>query len=119
MLKNVMRVLGVVFVLIGLAGFFNPLPDQLHLTAPHNWGHLVSGLIFLGVSNYEEYSRWVARIFGIVYGLTAILGLFVHDIFGLVMATPTVEVIHFILAAITLYTGFKPSSSGKNQSQSA
>jgi hypothetical protein len=35
------------------------------------------------------------------------------------MATPAVEVIHFIVAAITLYAGFKPSSSGKNQSQSA
>src|SRR4051812_34890819 len=107
MLQTMMRVLGAIFVLIGIVGFFLPLYGSLHLTTPLNLVHLISGIVFLGVSNSEKYSLWVARVFGAIYLLTPILGLFMDNVFGLFMSTATINVIHFIIAALTLYAGFK------------
>jgi hypothetical protein len=62
------------------------------------------------VSGNERNSIWTARIFGIIYLLTAILGLFVHDLLNMIMATGWTEALHFIVAALTLYVGFKGRS---------
>jgi hypothetical protein len=104
-----MRVLGVAFVLIGALGFFFPLEGVMDLTASHNLVHLLSGIVFLGVSGNQRYSMWTARIFGIIYLLAAILGLFVHDVFHVIMATGWTEIVHFVVATLTLYAGFKGS----------
>lgn len=120
MLQTLMRVLGAIFVLLGIVGFFLPLHGILHLTTPHNLIHLISGIVFLGVSNNQKYSLWVARVFGAIYLLTAILGLFMDNVFGLFMSTAAINVIHFIIAALTLYAGFKkPASSLEKENVSA
>lgn len=118
--KLFMRVFGVVFVLIGVGGFFLPMDGALggllHLSTPHNLIHLISGIIFLVVSGRDDYSKLVAKIFGLVYLLVAILGLFMDNIFGLVMVTPAIEVIHFLVALLALVVGFTNvgSSTDKN-----
>ncbi|SEN13001.1 DUF4383 domain-containing protein [Lihuaxuella thermophila] len=120
MLQTMMRVLGGIFVLLGVLGFFLPLHGVLHLTTPHNLVHLISGVVFLAVSNYEKYSLWVARIFGAIYLLGAVLGLFMDNIFGLFMSTAGTNVLHFIFAALTLYAGFKkPASSQEKENLTA
>ncbi|MBA4494657.1 DUF4383 domain-containing protein [Paenactinomyces guangxiensis] len=119
MAQPLMRVLGVIFVLAGVIGYFVPLEGFLHLTATHNIIHLITGIIFLAVSNSEHYSMWVSRIFGIVYLLVAILGLFTDNNFGLMMSTPATDIIHFIIGALAAYAGFKkPASSAEKQNQS-
>lgn len=120
MLQNLMRVLGAIFVLLGVVGFFLPDNNILHLTTPHNLVHLISGIVFLGVSNNETYSLWVARVFGAIYLLASILGLFMDNIFGLFMSTAATDVIHFIIAVLTLYAGFKkPVSSPEKENLSS
>ncbi|SFI60657.1 DUF4383 domain-containing protein [Thermoflavimicrobium dichotomicum] len=121
MRKNIMQVLGTVFVLIGLLGFFVPsqgaLNNLFHLTLTHNLIHFITGALFLGVSNFDKYSQWTARVFGVIYLAGAILGLFTNNIFNVIMVTPLIEVIHFIVAAVTLYAGFaKESISTKSAS---
>ncbi|MCH5585544.1 DUF4383 domain-containing protein [Shimazuella sp. AN120528] len=113
MVQGFLRVFGVIFLLLGVAGFFlpttGPIHDLLHLTAPHNIIHLLTGVIFLAVSGSFQWSKAVSIIFGIVYGAVAVIGLFTTDIFGLVSATPTIEVVHFLAAILALFVGFKAS----------
>jgi uncharacterized membrane protein HdeD (DUF308 family) len=117
------RILGVILTLFGITGFFLPangtIHELLHLTLPHNLIHLISGIIFLAVSNRENWSRLAAQIFGVIYGIVAIFGLFLHNIFGLIESTGTIEVIHFIIAIAALYVGFRDISrsakKGKNK----
>jgi hypothetical protein len=117
-----MQILGTVFVLIGLLGFFVPsqgaLHNLLHLTLAHNLTHFISGALFLAVSNNEKYSKWTARTFGVIYLLVAIFGLFTNNIFGLIMVTPLMEVVHFIVAAVALYAGFAKESIASEQASS-
>ena len=47
MAKTVCKILGVVFVLVGLCGFAAPGLLGAHLTPVHNVVHIVSGLIAL------------------------------------------------------------------------
>ncbi len=124
MVQGFLRVFGVVFLLLGVAGFFlpttGPIHDLLHLTTPHNLVHLLTGIIFLAVSGNFQWSKTVSILFGIVYGLVAILGLFVEDVLGIFASTPTVEVIHFVVALLALFIGLKAKESAStSQSESA
>lgn len=47
MAKTVCKILGVVFVLVGLAGFAAPNLLGAHLDTPHNLVHIVSGIAAL------------------------------------------------------------------------
>jgi uncharacterized membrane protein HdeD (DUF308 family) len=114
MAKGFARILGVLLTLIGVVGFFLPtegtIHNLLHLTLTHNLFHLISGVLFLAVSNEEKWSLLTARIFGVLYGIIAILGLFLKNIAGLVENTATIEVIHILVALAALYVGFKDSA---------
>lgn len=122
MAKLFMKVMGTVFAFLGIVGFFLPgegmIHHLLHLTAPHNIIHLLTGALFLGVSRNEAHSQLVAKVFGFMYLFVAILGLFMDNIFGLMMATPAIQVVHFAVSALALYVGFKKTSASTGQSQS-
>ncbi|MXQ52464.1 DUF4383 domain-containing protein [Shimazuella alba] len=124
MVQGFSRVFGVIFLLLGVGGFLlpatGPIHDLLHLTAPHNIIHLLTGIIFLAASTSFQWSKVVSIIFGVVYAAVAILGLFMTDIFGLLTVTPAIEVIHFVLALLSLFVGFKSSQpTAKSQTESA
>jgi len=124
MVQGFLRAFGVVFLLLGVAGFFLPttgsIHDLLHLSTPHNLIHLLSGIIFLAVSGNFQWSKVVAIVFGIVYAIVAVLGLFSKDILGLVAVTSTIEVVHFLFAVLALFIGLKATQTvAKNQSESA
>lgn len=124
MVQGFLRVLGVIFILLGVVGFFlpttGPLHDLLHLTALHSIIHLLSGIIFLAVSGSFQWSKAVSIIFGVIYAAIAVLGLFKTDLFGLFTVTPTVEVIHFLVAILALFVGFKASQPAtESQTESA
>jgi hypothetical protein len=111
MRKLTLQILGSILALIGLLGFLfsgnEALNNLIHLSLTHNLLHLLSGAIILGVSSNDKYSLWAARTFGILYLLISVLGLINNTLFGLLTVTPLMEVIHFIIAALTLYVGFK------------
>jgi hypothetical protein len=123
MVQGFSRVFGVVFLLLGVGGFFlptsGPLHDLLHLTAPHNIIHLLSGVIFLAVSGSFQWSKVVSIIFGVVYAAVAVFGLFTTDMFGLISVTPAIEVVHFVVAVLALFVGIKstkPITSSQSES---
>ena len=77
MAKTVCKILGVVFLLVGLIGFAVPTLLGAHLTPPHNVVHLVSGAIalYLGFAGTLSAARAFCLIFGVVYLALGILGM--------------------------------------------
>src|SRR5918912_1167941 len=52
MAKTIATILGVVFILVGICGFFAPHLLGTHLSTTHNLVHLISGIVYalLGVA---------------------------------------------------------------------
>ncbi len=76
MAKTVCKILGVVFVLVGLCGFAAPNLLGAHLNTPHNLVHIVSGIaaLYFGFAGSLSAARAFCLIFGVVYLALGILG---------------------------------------------
>jgi hypothetical protein len=115
MAKTIVLVLGVVFVLVGILGFFNdPVLGIFEVDAVHNIVHLASGLLALfAVSMGESGAKTFAKIFGLVYALVAILGLVMggnEKLLGLMEINSADNWLHVALALVFLFAGFSKSS---------
>ena len=77
MAKTVCKILGVVFLLVGLCGFAAPNLLGAHLTTPHNLVHIVTGAIalYFGFAGSLSSAKIFALVFGVVYLALGILGL--------------------------------------------
>ena len=77
MAKTVCKILGVVFLLVGVLGFVTPNLLGAHLTTPHNVVHLVSGAIalYLGFAGSLSAARAFCLVFGVLYLGLGILGM--------------------------------------------
>jgi hypothetical protein len=77
MAKTVCKILGVVFLLVGIAGFARPDLLGAHLNAAHNVVHLVSGALalYLGFAGSLSAAKTFALVFGVVYLGLGVLGL--------------------------------------------
>ena len=76
MAKTLCKILGVVLLIVGLAGFAMPNLLGLHLTPIHNIIHLLTAAIalYLGFAGSSEGARTFCAVFGAVYLLLGILG---------------------------------------------
>ncbi len=76
MAKKAATILGIVFLVAGLAGFVAPNLLGAHLSTAHNLIHLVSGAVALwvGLRSTPEGARRVDYVFGAAYGLLGIAG---------------------------------------------
>lgn len=114
MAKTLVMVLGVVFVVIGVLGFFNnPILGIFEVDAVHNVVHLLSGLVALFMASLGEASaKTYAKIFGLVYGLVAVLGLVMGEgkLLGLMQINNADNYLHILLTVVLLYAGFSKSS---------
>lgn len=77
MAKTICKVLGVVFLLVGVVGFAAPNLLGAHLTPPQNVVHIVSGVIalYFGFAGTLSGAKAFSLVFGIVYLALGILGL--------------------------------------------
>ena len=87
MVKSAAILFGVVFLLIGILGYVpaaTPANGMLlrifHVNTAHNIVHLASGVVFLlcGIAGAGP-SQTFFKIFGIIYGLVAVLGFYYGD----------------------------------------
>lgn len=120
MVKTAAVLFGVVFILIGILGFVPGITkDEMllgifHVNAAHNVVHLLSGAaaLFAGMTSFGA-SRMYFRIFGVVYGLVAVLGLMnmgQHTmLLGLISNNDAVTFLHIGIAAVSLLLGFMPA----------
>ena len=120
MIKTAAVLFGIVFILIGILGFVPGITDNemllgiFHVNAAHNVVHLLSGAValFAGMTSFGA-SRMYFRIFGVVYGLVAMLGLMnmgQHTmLLGLISNNDADTFLHIAIAAVSLLLGFMPA----------
>jgi hypothetical protein len=77
MAKTVCKILGVVFLLVGVAGFAAPNLLGAHLTPPHNVVHIVSGVValYFGFAGSLSGAKSFCLIFGLVYLALGLVGM--------------------------------------------
>jgi hypothetical protein len=77
MAKTVCKILGVVFLLVGVIGFVSHDLLGAHLTTPHNVVHIVSGIIalYFGFAGTLSGAKVFSLVFGVVYMALGILGM--------------------------------------------
>jgi hypothetical protein len=78
MAKTVCKLLGIVFIIVGVAGFVAPKLLGAHLNPAHNAVHLVSGAIalYFGFAGSAGAARGFCILFGLVYLLLGVCGWF-------------------------------------------
>jgi uncharacterized membrane protein HdeD (DUF308 family) len=76
MAKTICKLLGVVFILVGLIGFAKPDLLGAHLNTTHNLVHIISGAIalYFGFAASLSAARGFCLAFGAVYLLLGIVG---------------------------------------------
>ena len=77
MAKTVCKILGVVFLLVGVIGFVAPDLLGAHLTPAHNAVHIISGAIalYFGFAGTLSGAKIFSLVFGVVYLALGVLGL--------------------------------------------
>ena len=114
-LKTVAIVFGIVLLVVGVLGFVPDIaPDEMlfgifHVNLAHNAVHLLSGAVALlcGMASTRA-SRLYFRIFGVIYGLVAVLG-FVQgegNLLGLISNNVADTWLHVVIAGASLALGF-------------
>jgi hypothetical protein len=76
MAKTICKLLGVIFILVGLIGFAKPDLLGAHLNTAHNLVHIISGAIalYFGFAATLSAARAFCLVFGAVYLLLGIVG---------------------------------------------
>ncbi|BAU49069.1 membrane protein [Sulfurifustis variabilis] len=116
MLKRAAVVFGIAFIAAGILGFVPGITTSdgyllgiFHVNAAHNVIHLVSGAaaLYAGMQS-ESLSRLYFQVFGVIYALVALLGLFYgrEPLLGFIAHNPADVVLHLVIAAAALYFGF-------------
>jgi uncharacterized protein DUF4383 len=77
MAKTICKILGVVFLLVGVCGFAAPTLLNAHFTPVHNVVHIVSGVIalYFGFAGTLSGAKAFCLVFGVVYLALGFLGL--------------------------------------------
>ena len=107
--KTVTWILGVVLVLVGVAGFFvDGMLLIFQVDTVHNIVHLLSGVVAIAAaSSSESYSRMYLIVFGLVYGAVAVIGFVTGgDILGLFSVNDADNWLHTAIAVLCLGVGF-------------
>lgn len=128
MTKRLAVAFGVVFLIVGVLGFIPGVAPVSETTghsmlfgvfavdAVHNWVHMLSGLaaLFTGFASAHA-ARMYFRIFGVIYALVAVLGIFVGrgELLGIMAHNVPDVVLHLAIAIIALFIGFTPRFAGE------
>lgn len=121
MIKRIAIAFGVIFIIVGVLGFVPavaPSTDDgvtgrllgvFAVDLTHNVVHIVTGLVAVAVGvASEEASRMYFKVFGVIYGLVALLGFAYGNapILGLMANNLSDAVLHAVIAAAALFLGF-------------
>jgi hypothetical protein len=112
--RTVALYLGIVFLIVGVAGFVPALSPGgkvlgLFLVDPlHNIVHLLTGVLAIFASKSSDSATVLFfKVFGVVYALVTVLGFLTGTgLFGLLPVNIFDNLFHLVTAAISLYYGF-------------
>jgi len=124
MAKSIAMVFGVIYTVIGIAGFIGPLGGTTGMAsstllgiAPvnlvHNIVHLIIGLAGLSMARTDEGASTYCKTFGLILLLVGVLGLIRPDGFGLMPIGGYDIWIHLISGLILGYAGFVAAPTGR------
>lgn len=115
-LKQFAKIFGIVFILVGILGFIPGITNAqgmllgiFHVNALHNLFHIVSGAIAYWVSRKgTRASKLYFQIFGIIYGVLALMGFGKgdQDLLGCIANNMADAWLHLVIAIVALYLGF-------------
>jgi hypothetical protein len=117
MAKTICKVLGVVFLILGLLGFGSPNLLGMHLSGFHNIIHLISAALalYFGFAASPGAARTFSLVFGAVYLLLGVLGfiapgpvvalLQAHHAPGGLRNLAADNIVHMLLGAVFLIAG--------------
>ncbi|MBP7804799.1 MAG: DUF4383 domain-containing protein [Candidatus Pacebacteria bacterium] len=119
MKKTLAKVFGVVFVLVGILGFFgNPIvgaEGYFHADMMHNIVHIVLGLVLFLFGGKEESAGTWLKIVGVVYLLVAVLGFVMvpglemgetGKLLNLIEINGADNWLHVVLGVVVFFAGF-------------
>lgn len=118
MIKRIALVFGIVFLLVGIAGFLTPGGTSMGVESAgrllglfpvnllHNIVHLAFGIWGLAASRSFGGARAYARTGGVIYLVLAVLGFVAPDGFGLVPLGSHDIWLHAVLGIALLAAGF-------------
>lgn len=113
MLLRIIAILfGIAFIFVGVVGFmpsFKPnglLFYYFEVNAMHNIVHLVSGVIAIMAATSFYYARLYFQIFGIIYGLVAILGFWRDGNLFIMHVNLADNILHVVIAIVALLLVF-------------
>ena len=121
MAKTVCKLLGLVFLIVGIAGIFSHDLLGAHLNMAHNMVHIVSGVIalYFGFSGSAGAARSFCLLFGLVYLLLGVVGWFMgsgpehmFNVGTLLTLGKMDHIIHILLGVIFLAGGALRRSDG-------
>jgi hypothetical protein len=117
MAKAICKILGLVFLIVGLMGFIFPNLLGMHLSSIHNIIHLISAALalYFGFAASPSAARAFSLIFGAVYLLLGALGfiapepvielLQAHHAPGGLRSLSADNIVHLLLGAIFIIAG--------------
>ena len=113
MAKTLATLLGIVLIIVGIAGFFRTDLLGAHLGKAHNAIHIVTGVIsfYFGMKSASA-AKSFCIVFGIVYGLLGVVGYFVGTGPDHMLELPKLalgtrdHIIHIALGVLYLIGGF-------------
>jgi len=119
MLTTMAKVWGWIFLVIGLLGFVpaaapnGHLLGIFHVNGAHNFVHLLTGIVAL-ICGYQSAhaSKMYFLIFGIVYGLVAILGFMAGNspLLGVIANNIADAWLHVAIAIASIALGLMPEA---------
>ncbi len=120
MAKTFALIFGVVFLVVGILGYFpNPIVGEsafFHTDGVHNVVHLVSGVFFLLVAFFAPaYAAIGMMVFGVVYLLVAILGFIGMDpVLGFIYVNRADNFLHLALGVVIGLVGLMSGKKGQS-----
>lgn len=120
MAKTLCKILGVVLVLVGIAGFVKHDLLGLHLTPIHNIVHLLTAAIalYFGFLGSDAAARTFCQVFGAIYLLLGIGGFIRPEVIANVIQSHAAtgsenlmrdNIVHLLLGAVFLIVGLLPA----------
>jgi hypothetical protein len=115
MLQNTAKIFGVTLLLIGILGFMPALTPEgkllgiFEVDTLHNLIHFSSGVVALLTGFASEIAaRRYFQIFGIIYGIVTVLGLFYgnNELLGIMAHNIADIVLHLFITISALTLGF-------------
>ena len=120
MARTFCKILGIATLLMGVMGFVVPHFMGFHLTPVHNVIHLATGVIasWVGFGGTFAACRTFCKLFGVVYGLVALLGFVAPGLLGTILGHPGLSarelmpdnLLHVVITLASLASGFAPGS---------